>query len=201
MNPILQTQFQQEKERLQQEYCPPKNFWSFFKNTTYQSTSEIANTPPYITEQFDDFKTYYTKYTCLFFIPIIIWLVYEVFENRNETSELFNITLLCLGAPLLFTIFGFIQFLLLNLDRKPTISIDRKGIAIRKENFYTTWNNVVDTYIKSKSGKYDNSETLVVHYYDESTQIFKKVEASLNNLKQKSNKIAYAIELMKSKLA
>lgn len=125
---------------------------------------------------------------------------FEVFENRNESSELFNIALLCFGAPLLFAIIGFIQFLLLTLDRKPTISIDRKGIAIRKENFYIDWHNVVDSYIKTVTRGDSDFEYLVICYYDEATQTFKQVEASLNNLKQKSDKIAYAIELMKSRL-
>ncbi len=191
--------FQQEKEILKEKLCPPKNFWTFLKTTTYQSTLDIANTPPYITEQFEEFKTYYTKYSFLWFIPFIGWFSYELINLFKEKKFIIQSVAPFFALPLIFCLIAFVQFLRMNLDRKPTITIDKKGLEVRKLNLYITWDNLVDTYIKTTSRRNSNSEDLIICYYDEPSKSFKQKEVSLNNLQQKSDLIAYAIELLKMK--
>lgn len=191
----LREQFEAEKERLAIEFTLPKRaWWQSSIKIKYETTWDIANTPPYIQKDIDCLVVINEKHSWILVLGFIVFFILTFFTNSsfkegniNLFSILFLISLLIsLGITIVH-----------NADRSPKIVIDKSGIYIGKNCLQLEWHKIVNTYIKIDEAGEDTSYSLYIRYIDDDYWVFKTEEIPISGFIQGYAEIAYAIEYIK----
>jgi hypothetical protein len=194
MNENLQQRKQKHADYLNVTYQEKPRKWWQKKDPVVRKTSEVANAsnnfqpPPH-----EKIIRYNLKGAlssgALFFIFFFWVLIKPVIENGDwDGNALFNCLLMM--SSVLYPIIK-------ALNRNPRIIINSQGIWMSKIKELVQWEHILETYIKEDDSGESTSYSLLIHYYQESTDSFMEVEQDLAGLDTNNNKIAFNIEYFK----
>ena len=186
MDPALEERKLHYIQTIAAEYAPQeKNYWEH-PAPTYSLTKNFAvnNKEPISADEPVTFKKAGKQWVLIAIMLIIAsLLIYSLARNEfSLTHVIFLLLLLIVVLPAL-------------LNNEIIMRITHDGILFAKENKNLSWAQVVLTYIKTVHEE-QPGYFLIVHYYDEGADAFKKMEINLDGLGS-PNFLSAAIEAHK----
>jgi hypothetical protein len=176
------------------EYANKKFSWWKQRQKVYKTTLETAAN---LDSQIQTSTTILIRKN---FYEILLWIVAICIFGYPLALYILHDSVIFIRVLISLFFIGVVVYQITRLrDREPKIIFTEKDFWFSKMSKPINWKHLITSVIKTERKGNNTLHSLLIHYYDESTDCFKKIEFDYFNLEMDIEDICFHIEKFKAK--